>query len=55
MIEGKRMILLVSKYYEVLAVKEGSGGGLLTKDMVVMIGRPLDWRRSGMGVLAWAG
>jgi hypothetical protein len=49
------MILLVSMYYEVLEVKEGSGGELLMKDMVVMIGRPVDWRRSGMGVLALVG
>lgn len=49
------MILLVSMYYEVLEVKEGSGGELLTIDMVVMIGRPVDWRRSGMGVLALVG
>lgn len=55
MIEGKRMILLVSMYYEVLGGKEGSDGVRLTKDMVVMIGRPVDWRRSGMGVLALVG
>jgi hypothetical protein len=55
MIEGKIMILLVSMYYEVLEVKEGSGGELLMTDMVVMIGRLVDLRRSGKGVLAWAG
>jgi hypothetical protein len=42
------MILLVSMYY-------GSGGELLMKDMIVMIGRLVDLRRSGKGVLAWAG
>jgi hypothetical protein len=42
-------------YCEVLGWKEGSGGELLTIDMVVMIGRPVDWRRSGMGRSALAG
>jgi hypothetical protein len=55
MIEGKRIILLVSMYYEVLGWREGSGGELLTKDMVVMIGRPVDLRRSGMGAPALEG
>jgi hypothetical protein len=49
------MILLVSMYYEVLEWIGGSGGELLTKDMVVMIGRPVDWRRSGMVMPALAG
>jgi hypothetical protein len=49
------MILLVLMYYEVLGWRGGSGGVRLAKDMVVMIGRPVDWRRSGMGVLALAG
>ena len=46
MIEGKRMMLLVSTYYGVVGERGGSGGELLTKDIV--IGRPVDWRRSGM-------
>jgi len=49
------MILLVSMYYELLGWIGGSGGELLTKSMIVMIGRQADWRRSGMGGSALAG
>jgi len=49
------MSLSVSVYYEVLVEIEGSAGELLMKDMVEVIGRPVDWRRSGMAVPASEG
>ena len=49
------MNLPVSVYYEVLVGTEGSAGVLLMKDMVEVIGRPVDWRRSGMAVPASEG
>ena len=42
-------------YYEVLVGTEGSAGELLMKDMVEVIGRPVDCRRSGMAVPALEG
>ena len=42
------MNLSVLVYYEVQVGITGSAGELLMKDMVEVIGRPVDWRRSGM-------
>jgi len=49
------MNLSVSVYYEVQVGITGSAGELLMKDMVEVIGRPVDWRRSGMAVPASEG